>query len=139
MKLGDYIYDYRKKNKMSMDDFAKKSGISKAYISLLEKGKHPQSGKPIIPSLETIKKASAAMNMSFETVLNSIDQDISIEEIIEPHMVMDEDGRWAELYNGFVRLPEVTQEKLLMYFNAIIEAEKKSGTGLGLLDDYLDD
>ncbi len=134
MKLGDYIYEYRTKNKLSMDDFAKKSGISKAYISLLEKGRHPQNGKPIIPSLETIKKVSTAINMSFETVLNSIDQDISVEEIVEPQITIDEDGRWTELYNGFVRLPEVTQEKLLMYFNAIIEIEKNNGDKLGLDD-----
>lgn len=127
MKLGDFIYGYRKKNKLSMDEFAKKSGISKAYISLLEKGFHPRNNKPIIPSVETIKKAAAAMNMSFDELFSSIDQDITVEDLIYPQLITDNDDQWELLHNGFVRLPEVTQERLLMYFNAIIEAESRKG------------
>ena len=37
MTLGEIINDYRTKNSLSMDAFSAKSGISKAYISLLEK------------------------------------------------------------------------------------------------------
>lgn len=37
MTLGDIIKDYRKTHHLSMDAFSEKSGISKAYISLLEK------------------------------------------------------------------------------------------------------
>ena len=43
MTLGDVIKNYRTNYNMSMDMFAKKSGISKAYISLLEKNKHPEN------------------------------------------------------------------------------------------------
>lgn len=32
MKLGQIVNEYRRKNKLSMDAFAKKSGISKGYI-----------------------------------------------------------------------------------------------------------
>lgn len=125
MKLGDFIYNYRQTNKLSMDDFAKRSGISKAYISLLEKGYHPRNDKPIIPSVETIKKAASAMNMSFDELFSSIDQDISVEDVTLPQFFEREDGKWELLHQGFVELPEVTQERLLMYFNAIIEAERK--------------
>ena len=34
MTLGEYIKGYRKSNDMTMDDFAKKSGLSKGYISV---------------------------------------------------------------------------------------------------------
>lgn len=37
MTLGDIIKSYRSKYGLSMDSFSDKSGISKAYISLLEK------------------------------------------------------------------------------------------------------
>lgn len=127
MKLGDFIYSFRQKNRLSMDDFAKRSGISKAYISLLEKGFHPRNNKPIIPSVETIKKAAAAMNMSFDELFTSLDQDITVEDVIYPQLITDNDDQWELLHNGFVRLPEVTQERLLMYFNAIIEAESRKG------------
>ena len=37
MTLGDIIKAYREKHDMSMDDFAKASGISKTYVWMLEK------------------------------------------------------------------------------------------------------
>ena len=37
MTLGDLIKNYREETGMSMDEFAEKSGLSKGYISMLEK------------------------------------------------------------------------------------------------------
>lgn len=51
MTLGEIIKEYRTAHNLSMDAFSEKSGISKAYISLLEKNKHPKTGKPIAPSI----------------------------------------------------------------------------------------
>ncbi|MBR2264573.1 MAG: hypothetical protein IJ917_09595 [Firmicutes bacterium] len=56
-----------------MDDFAKVSGISKAYISLLEKDKHPQTGKPITPSVKIIKMAAQGMRTDFDTIFKQLD------------------------------------------------------------------
>ena len=78
MTLGDLIKSYRTKNKMSMDRFSELSGISKAYISLLEKNKHPKTGKPIIPSIQTIKQAANAMNIDFNELFGMIDSDVSL-------------------------------------------------------------
>lgn len=76
MTLGDLIKDYRNIHQMSMDDFASKSGLSKAYISLLEKNKHPKTGKPITPSIEKIKQVADAIEMNFNDVFNQIDGDV---------------------------------------------------------------
>ena len=75
MTLGEYIKGYRKSNDMTMDDFAKKSGLSKGYISMLEKNRHPQNGKPITPTLETCKKAASAMGLSVNDLLGKLDPD----------------------------------------------------------------
>ena len=78
MTLGDIIYEYRMThNKMSMDAFSEKSGISKAYISLLEKNKHPKTGKPIAPSVQCIKQA-ADMNIDFNILFSMIDSDVTV-------------------------------------------------------------
>ena len=45
MTLGNIIKEYRISHEMSMDAFSEKSGISKAYISLLEKNKHPKTDR----------------------------------------------------------------------------------------------
>lgn len=64
MDIGKIIKAYREKNGITMQEFSDASGISKAYISMLEKGKHPQHGKPINPSYEVIEKAARAMGVS---------------------------------------------------------------------------
>lgn len=37
MTLGDIVKRYRSDNHLSMDDFARLSGLSKGYISMLER------------------------------------------------------------------------------------------------------
>lgn len=78
MTLGDIIKQYRTEHEMSMDAFAVKSGISKSYISLLEKNQHPKTGNPITPSVETIKSAADGMNMDFNDLFAMIDGNISL-------------------------------------------------------------
>ena len=76
MTLGNIIKDYRKSHNMSMDLFAEKSGISKAYISLLEKNRHPKTGKPIAPSIQCIKQAAEGMGMDFNALFGIIDGNV---------------------------------------------------------------
>lgn len=80
MTLGELIKQYRTEEKMSMDDFAERSGLSKGYISMLEKNQNPQTGQPISPSLQTIKNVSNGMNMDFEKVISMIDQNSQIKD-----------------------------------------------------------
>lgn len=73
MILGDLIKQYRKEHGYSMDAFAQKSGLSKAYISILERNVNPVNGKPVIPSLETIKAVSQAIGADFNDVIAMLD------------------------------------------------------------------
>lgn len=79
MTLGEIIKDYRQTHSLSMDEFSRYSGLSKAYISLLEKNKHPKTGKPIIPSLSTIRRVGVAMGMSFDDLFSKLDSDTLVE------------------------------------------------------------
>lgn len=78
MTLGEIIRNYRNEHDMSMDVFAEKSGLSKAYISLLEKNQHPKTGKPIAPSVESIKRAADGMGMDFNELFGMIDGDVTL-------------------------------------------------------------
>lgn len=73
MHLGEIIKEYRDKNKLSMDKFAKMADVSKAYISVLERNKRPKTGKPVIPSIPVIKNVAEAMNMSFDDLFNMLE------------------------------------------------------------------
>lgn len=75
MILGDIIKEYRQSHKLSQRDFAKKCGLSYTYISALEKNIDYRSGKPISPTLETVKSISKGINMSLDDLLKILDDD----------------------------------------------------------------
>lgn len=72
MTLGEIIKSYRTEHDLSMAEFAKQSGISKAYISVLENGLHPTTGQPVIPSSSIVKKAADCMHCSFDELFIKI-------------------------------------------------------------------
>ena len=63
-----------------MDAFSSQSGISKAYISLLEKNKHPKTGEPITPSIQIIKQAAEGMGIDFNILFNKIEGNVDISD-----------------------------------------------------------
>lgn len=67
--LGNLIYSFRKERKLSMDDFAELSGLSKSYISRLEKNVHPITEQAINPSLETFAAVARATGHSIADLL----------------------------------------------------------------------
>lgn len=81
MTLGEYIKEYRKTHCYSMDEFARMAGLSKAYVSILERGYNPSTQKPAIPSLETIKRVASATSTDFNELIASLEgnQEVSLE------------------------------------------------------------
>ena len=78
--LGDLTKKYRKAHKMGMGPFAKKCGLSKAYIAILESGVRPDTKKPPVPSLETILAISLAMEMDCNDVMEKIGLNVRSKE-----------------------------------------------------------
>lgn len=98
MILGDLIKKYRSETGTSMEQFAKKSGISKAYVSILERNYNPVNGKPVVPSLETIKAVSNAIGVDFNDVIAMLDSN-------RPVVIREEK---STIPAGFEPLPEMT-------------------------------
>lgn len=82
MTLGKIIKEYRVAHQMSMDTFSERSGISKAYISLLEKNKHPKTGKEITPSIQSIKQAAHGMSMDFNELFSMLDGNVTLDSYL---------------------------------------------------------
>ena len=85
-----------------MDQFAKMSGLSKAYISILERNVNPVNNKPVIPSLETIKAVAQAINMDFNDVIAVLDGN-------QPVSLKDE----PEIPPGFEPMPKMKKVPLI--------------------------
>ncbi|MEG2304835.1 MAG: helix-turn-helix transcriptional regulator [Lachnospiraceae bacterium] len=80
MTLGEIIKDYRTMHDISMREFETLSGISRGYLSMLEKNENPRSGKPIAPSIEMIRQVASAVGMTFEQVFDLMDgQEVSLD------------------------------------------------------------
>lgn len=100
MKLGEIIREYRQRNKISMGDFAKSSGLSKPYVSMLEADKNSNGGKSIRPSVDTLMKVSFAVGMTLEELLRKLgDEEIALKK---PEFSEEE----AELVDGYRALSD---------------------------------
>ena len=77
MTLGEEIKKYRAEHGMTMDEFALKSGLSKSYISRLEKNTNTR-GSGITPTISAIDKVAKAMNVPFDILFRRLNPDQSI-------------------------------------------------------------
>lgn len=74
MTLGDVIYRYRTEHGLSMEQFSKKSGLSKAYVALLEKNEHPKTKQPITPSVVTFGCVANVLGISLDALMEMVDE-----------------------------------------------------------------
>lgn len=68
MRIGKWINTYRAENQLSMADFAKKTGVSKAYVGFLEKG-------TVNPTTKMLSKIANALGMTLQEFMVSVDDD----------------------------------------------------------------
>lgn len=73
MKLGDIIKKYREDHGLSLRAFSDLSGVSNSYLSMLESGKHPRSGRPIVPTLTKLNQLSDAMGLRVDDLIQEMD------------------------------------------------------------------
>lgn len=78
MTLGDIIKEYRTSHGLSQDAIAERSGLSKAYISILERNRTPKTGEPPVASLKTINSIAVAINSDFDSIFSKLDPNLKV-------------------------------------------------------------
>ncbi len=133
MKIGEWVKEYRKKHDISMETLGKMCGLSRAYISILEKGINPTTKKPFAPSVPTIAKIAKATGEDFEILFNMLDADQLITvnsgrknnincsneeaEMLKKYRALDERGKKAvqdtlnREFNYTISEKEITEKK----------------------------
>lgn len=89
MKLGDLIREYRDSHDLSQRQFANQCDLSNGYISILEKGINPSTGKPVTPTIPQLKKLATGMGMTLSELFDQADDmpiDIATNIIPMPEM-----------------------------------------------------
>ena len=112
MKLGDMIKEFRTTNGLTMEEFSKLSGLSKAYISMLERGRRPGTDKPIVPTYNVCLRIARALGLTMNEFVSIIDDmpiDVSEKnkepeitpeemELLEKFRALSDDGKKAVLF-----------------------------------------
>ena len=98
MELSKILRDYRQEHGLTLQVFADRAGLTKQYISMLENNKNSKNGKPIIPSLETLRKLASAMYMNIDTLVDTLDgeQDVSLQTKDAGYYTAPEVAEYAE-------------------------------------------
>lgn len=78
MKLGEYVKQYRLEHGLSQRDFAKLSGLTCGYISMLENNRNPRTGKAISPSVRVYQQVATATGRPFDALLRYVDDQIGL-------------------------------------------------------------
>ncbi len=90
--LGEIISAYRRENNISIEDFAKKSGMTSSLVSALEENRDPNTGKPVQVITRYVMQAAKAMNVNFAELMIAIcDIDDLIENMSNLEYVAPED------------------------------------------------
>lgn len=77
MTLGDIIKKYRDDADLSMDGFAQLSGLSKSYISVLERNITPHGNEPS-PGIDTYKAVAKVLGIDVNDLIRAVDDDIEL-------------------------------------------------------------
>ena len=74
MTIGEIVKQYRDEHGLSQRQFAERCGdITNGYISMIEQGKNPSTGKPIVPSIEKVASLARAMGMTLHQLVDMAD------------------------------------------------------------------
>ncbi len=80
-QLGAFIKEWRKERSLGLRDLSKLTGISHAYLHVLEAGVDPRTQRPVSPTLQSLQRLSSGMDVSLEVIVSlALNQDISLQQ-----------------------------------------------------------
>ena len=142
MYIGEFIKNYREQHNLSMQDFANITGLSKAYIGMLEKIYNPKTNQPISPSIDKLNQIALGVGLSLDDLLKQLDanQPVTVSSKETPTFtkkderdihkrlqnILDEldDKAALNFYNGDEAMDEETKELMRFSIEASIRLAK---------------
>ena len=107
-----------------MEQFAKSASLSKGYISMLEKGYNPQTGKKIIPSISALNNIAIATGTDLDHLLKIIDDiEVSLDSPAQDLIISN--PQEEQLIIGHRNLTTANQKELLAYLDMKLNMQTK--------------
>ncbi|WP_337479855.1 helix-turn-helix transcriptional regulator [Phascolarctobacterium succinatutens] len=124
MELKTFINSYRTEHNLTMEQFAKLASLSKGYISMLEKGYNPQTGKKIIPSISALNNIAIATGTDLDHLLKIIDDiEVSLDSPAQDLIISN--PQEEQLIIGYRNLTTANQKELLAYLDMKLNMQIK--------------
>lgn len=124
MELKTFINSYRTEHNLTMEQFAKSASLSKGYISMLEKGYNPQTGKKIIPSISALNNIAIATGTDLDHLLKIIDDiEVSLDSPAQDLIISN--PQESQLIIGYRNLTTANQKELLAYLDMKLNMQTK--------------
>lgn len=124
MELKTFINSYRAEHNLTMEQFAKSASLSKGYISMLEKGYNPQTGKKIIPSISALNNIAIATGSDLDHLLKIIDDiEVSLDSPAQDLIISN--PQEEQLIIGYRNLTTANQKELLAYLDMKLNMQTK--------------
>lgn len=124
MELKTFINSYRSEHNLTMEQFAKSASLSKGYISMLEKGYNPQTGKKIIPSINALNNIAIATGTDLDHLLKIIDDiEVSLDSPAQDLIISN--PQEEQLIIGYRNLTTANQKELLAYLDMKLNMQTK--------------
>ena len=124
MELKTFINSYRTEHNLTMEQFAKLASLSKGYISMLEKGYNPQTGKKIIPSISALNNIAIATGTDLDHLLKIIDDiEVSLDSPAQDLIISN--TQEEQLIIGYRNLTTANQKELLAYLDMKLNMQTK--------------
>ena len=124
MELKTFINSYRTEHNLTMELFAKSASLSKGYISMLEKGYNPQTGKKIIPSISALNNIAIATGTDLDHLLKIIDDiEVSLDSPAQDLIISN--PQEEQLIIGYRNLTTANQKELLAYLDMKLNMQTK--------------
>lgn len=142
MYIGEFIKNYRELHGLSMQDFSNLTGLSKAYIGMLEKIYNPKTNQPISPSIDKLNQIAVGIGLSLDDLLKQLDENQPVtvgsnakstftskdERDIQKRLqnILDDldDNATLNFYNGDEEMDEETKELLRISLESSIRLAK---------------
>lgn len=117
MTLGDVIYQYRTTHNISMDKFSELSGISKGYISMLEKNQTQRGDEPS-PSFEMYRNVAKTIGMDVDALIRMVEGKITLPDLPASNLMPMPEMRKIPLIGSIAcGAPILAQEHIEDYVN----------------------
>lgn len=124
MTLSELIIEYRNEHGISQRQMASQCRLSTGYISLIEKGTNPQTGKPMVPTLAVLNKLAKGMGITLDELLSVCD-DMPVDISATEKTVLDEkDGLDIEIAEIILSLSESKKQEALRYLRYLAAQEE---------------